>query len=151
MDKISKQIAIYNLIQCAKAVTYVDNYLFASSEIRLANIELDKAVILLEEVCRNLHYDIPTNSYLLIVDVFQYKFAQHNNNVARLEIILKVLQETKDVIEDVLMGCEIPCCMSMQYLITAIGYYKLEIQRCLDKASGNFVVKPNMRAGNYVK
>lgn len=148
MDKISKQIAIHNLIQCAKAVTYVDNYLFASSEVRLANIELDKAVILLEEVIHNLGYEAPSH---ILVSNLQAELSQHNNNVARLEIILKVLQETKDVIEDVLMGCEIPCCMSMQYLITAIGYYKLEIQRCLDKASGDFVVKSNMRAGNYVK
>lgn len=151
MDKLTKQLAIDNLIQCAKAVTQVDNYLFASSEVKLANIELDKAVVLLNEVNRKVGYEAPHISHLLVVGVFQYEFSQHNNNVARLEIILKALQETKDTVEEVLMSCEILCCISVQYLITAIGYYKLEIQRCLDKASGDFVVKANMRAGNYVK
>lgn len=153
MGLISKQVAIDMLLSCAKAVTIVDNYLFSSSEVKLANIELTKLVMLLEEERKKS--DVK-QLVLELVDTLQSEFLKYNDNVTRLEIVLKTLQETKDAVEEVLMSYssisfETPYCMSVQYLITAIGYYKLERQRCLDRASGEFVKKPNMQAGNYVK
>lgn len=127
---------VLKIIAC---IIEVENYLFASSEVRLANIELDKFLML---NCINFNTPSVENSEML--KSIQDSLSSMDANVDRLEYLTKVLSDLKIHTYRVSDG-------EYTNFILAQGYYNKEIKRCKLKANGDLVAKPNMRAGHYVK